>query len=832
MKKRILLACLIFTQLVEAKMTLEQQRKILENRLFSSPISDTNTSKEFYLPLHVNGILQDEVLVKIDQRENILIPKESMAYIATLLKDEYASKFKQDGGKDGLVPLKNVEQLGITANYNGLDAILDITIPVEKKTPSIVHFSNYSVRDDNGSLRAKPLSGGINFYLNQYYNKYNSKSFEANALNLSSDYHLNLYDYVLEGRLQYYEEEKKISRGRMRLVKNIEAYQLQIKLGDITLPAHNRMSYTNALGIGIENNLYRGGSYTQNYKRVNSHEFIIQNRSRIEVYVNDQYQKTLHLDAGSYNLDNLNLLTGISNVRLRIIEDGGKVEVIDFNDFNYGELLAKGVVRYGAGVGVESQQKQNYEWEYYHDRIIASGYVEYGLFDALTVEGGIQKAEDYLSGSAELQIGTNFGLFNPYIVYSKKSDKVGYKKGIEYRTNLGPVQLNVAYEKIDEDYESLSQMTQEYYRLSSDNFFSSLEHNASTNYRVNLSTQLGWGIYLGLSASSSKINGIEEKTYQALLRKNFDSLDAEINLRRTENTFNNNDTKVYLSLTYHFGRDYSIRSINYLTENNNQFNLRRMSPSRYGIDAELQYKNNKDNNNYYLSTNIENEKFRLSSTYSVNDLHNNTSESMGIQFATGAVFAGTTATITEPMTSSFVIIDNDDKLEKSLGIQGLHEENEFKYDTYALEMNDFTNRSFVVDESDLDFGIDLKHSIERFRSNYKNGFVFNVDVENFYTLKGVFYDKKTKEPVSSKAFKVFNADTGEKSMSFTNEDGSFVIHHMGIGHYNITFVKESIFSKAARYKFVIEKEDTQRLRDMGAIYIDMPEKVEIDEEEY
>jgi outer membrane protein OmpA-like peptidoglycan-associated protein len=812
MKKTILLS-LITIGFLNAEMTMAEKRKILEQKLFAKMSKKKQNSKEFYLPLKVNDILQDEIFVKIDNQENILITKDTLKYLASLMKDEYKKKFKKEVDAEGFTPLSSVEQMGITAKYDRQNIMLDIFLPVNLKKASLINFNRSGhKRDVNGSVLPKDFSGGANFYLNQQYSKNSSTSgFEKNALNLSSDVHLNVHGFVLEGRLQYNEEEGEVTKGRFRVVTDDAENQLRYQAGDISLPAHDKMSFVNALGIGVEKIFNIGSGYTQNITRINSHEFFIQNRSRVEIYVNDRYRNALNLAGGTHNLFDLNLPSGLNRIKLVVIEDGGKIEVIEFNDFSYSEVLQKGVARYGAGAGIESEQREN-EWIYNKKRKVASAYIEYGLLDDITVEGGLQAGEAYSAGSAELLIGTNFGLFNPYVVASKKEGTVGYKKGLDYRTNLGDVTLNLGYEDIDANYALLGVQQSE----------------ATTLYRGSLYSQVGMGVSLGVSASSYTRDDEKEDKYGLVLRKNFGNLSTELNIDQI-NKVGENDTQIYATLDYRFGERYNARYVSYLSDQKHQLNLRRNAEGRYGVNTDLQFETHELATNYNLRADMNNEKFRIDGSYLNSQVKGSqtSNETLGLQLATGFVFAGTKATITAPINSSFVIVDNDDKLDPALGLNGYHEVDEFVYDSFAVDLSDYSERELFVDESALDFGVDLQDSKQKFLTNYKTGAVMDVVVENFYSIKGSFYDNETRKPLGHKAFKVFNTDTGERSTSFTNDKGEFVINHVGVGSYNVSFVKERAYKGVARHNFFIKEDEQKSLMDMGRVYLEMPEKKEI-----
>jgi len=814
MKNNIILLSLITISFLYAGEDLAED-KILKQKLFEKAFKKKSQTKEFYLPLRVNKIIQDEVFVKIDNEEHILINRETMEYVASLLKDEYKKTFKYDQlDKKDFVSLSALEQFGIKASYNNKDIMLDIFLPVNIKKASLIRFNRRYKKDLNGSILPQNYSGGVNLYLNKQYAKNTGDdSFEGNPLNISSDITLNAHDYVLEGRVQYLEgADKELSRGRFRVVKDDPENHLRYTLGDIILPHHNRLSYQSTLGVGVEKIFNIGSTYHQNVSRINSYEFFLQNKSRVEIYVNDRYKNSITLIAGTHNLYDLNLPSGLNRVKLKIIEDGGKIEYLEFNDFSYSEVLQKGVVRYGIGAGVESEL-QEHEWEYKKDKEIASAYIEYGLFDSITVESGIQSADNYLSGDLELLVGTNFGLFNPYVITSQVDNTEGYKKGLDYRTNIGQASLNLGYQETDESYHTLNSSSGQESKL----------------YRGNIYSRIGYGVNMGLSASKYTKDDIEENKYGLTLSKSFGKWLTHLDFDQKDKEGEDRDKQIYVSVEYRFGQNRA-RYINYIEDEQKQhFNISHNSKGRYGLSSEFQYENSDAYDKYNLRTHFDDEKFRVNTTYNLQDNKelDNENQTFSVQLATGMVFAGDRATITTPLSSSFVIVDNDDELEKPLGLTGYQKSDDFIYDSFAINISDYTQRELSVDETELDFGIDLEASEQKFVSNYKSGSIMKIAVQNLYSVKGIFYNQETKKPLKFKAFKIFNAITGERSNSFCNENGEFIINQAQAGIYNITFMKERGYEGVARYSFEIKEDETQeRLMDLGAIYIEMPKKKE------
>jgi len=130
MKKIVLLILLYSLVNANANNKTSEYEKALAKKLFEKAFKKSSSTKKLYFPLNVNGILQDEVSVKIDSNENLFVKQETMEYIASLLKEKYKKAFKYNRvDKDGFTPLLTLNQFGILTKYNRDNIAIDVSIP-------------------------------------------------------------------------------------------------------------------------------------------------------------------------------------------------------------------------------------------------------------------------------------------------------------------------------------------------------------------------------------------------------------------------------------------------------------------------------------------------------------------------------------------------------------------------------------------------------------------------------------------------------------------------------------------------------------------------------
>ena len=473
-------------------------------------IDKSSLKSEVFLPLIINGKAHTEVFI-LRKGHDIYIKEDTIKYISSLLKPEHKELFQYQIEKNGFISTKQVSTEGIAFVFDEMKIELRVTIPPKlKKAQEINLHRNYARK--TGKIKPREAySGGASFYLNQGYADEQDK-FNRLPLTGSSEVFFNIHDFVLEGEIRYDESrEDRITRDRVQLTKDDEDTQLRYQVGDLFLPQLNRVSRTEALGVSIEKIFDMDENYHQNISRINSFEFFLKNRSRIEIYVNNRFSRGFTLDAGTHNLYDLNIPTGLSRVKLKVIQDSGKIEYIEFNDFDYSELYKEGVSRFGMGVGITSKRDRDDKIIYDKEDKFASLYGEYGLNSFITLKAGAELKDDYQSAIFEPIIGTPIGLFDIYAVSShqKETDIDGSKYGLQYRTNIGSVNISLSAEEIDKNFRTL--------RDSND-----ININAESSvYRGSIYTPFIFKSSLSLSASQYRKDEDKRDEYSIDWRKSF-----------------------------------------------------------------------------------------------------------------------------------------------------------------------------------------------------------------------------------------------------------------------------------------------------------------------
>ena len=137
--------------------------------------------------------------------------------------------------------------------------------------------------------------------------------------------------------------------------------------------------------------------------------FTLDRPSTVEVYVNGQMVRRLQLQPGNYNLSDFPFTQGSNDVRLAIIDDAGRTEVLRFNIFFDQTQLAEGLSEFGLYGGVKSTL--DVDGPDYGDDWTMSGFYRYGANDNLTLGGNYQADAESAMLGIEAVFGTSFGTF-------------------------------------------------------------------------------------------------------------------------------------------------------------------------------------------------------------------------------------------------------------------------------------------------------------------------------------------------------------------------------------------------------------------------------------
>lgn len=137
--------------------------------------------------------------------------------------------------------------------------------------------------------------------------------------------------------------------------------------------------------------------------------FRLDRASIVEVLVNGQQVRRLQLAPGNYDLRDFPFAQGANDIRLNVLDDTGRTEILRFNVFLDQTQLAKGLSEFGLYAGVHAPLRRS--GPHYTDDPMFSGYYRRGISDYVTLGVNFQADKDVRMGGLEAVAGTSIGTF-------------------------------------------------------------------------------------------------------------------------------------------------------------------------------------------------------------------------------------------------------------------------------------------------------------------------------------------------------------------------------------------------------------------------------------
>lgn len=166
---------------------------------------------------------------------------------------------------------------------------------------------------------------------------------------------------VLESDVQYAESlgltgsGYRFDRNYARLVYDEPADFRRWLAGDLTPEIRGQQSYVQLGGIGVSRQRRRFDQFRSAILQGNR-QIVLQRDATVDIYRNGALMKQMRLDAGSYDLSALPLVTGSNDVEIRVHDDAGGVQNVAYRSYLDPIDLQPGDYEYSAYVGRTSQR--------------------------------------------------------------------------------------------------------------------------------------------------------------------------------------------------------------------------------------------------------------------------------------------------------------------------------------------------------------------------------------------------------------------------------------------------------------------------------------------
>lgn len=191
-----------------------------------------------------------------------------------------------------------------------------------------------------------------------------------------------------------------VYRRFVRGIYDIEGRNMRISAGDLQAPSLPLLGTQLLGGVGIERRRRIFDPFEPAFQ-LGGRRLRISSPSTIEILNNGNLVRTIPVEQGIYDLDQLPLTVGSNDVEIRIRDAAGRTSVTNFNYFFDPVDLEVGDVEYGVFAGVISDVSQLEPT--YDGPLGASAFYRRSLTASLLLGGALQLSEETQSAAAEIR---------------------------------------------------------------------------------------------------------------------------------------------------------------------------------------------------------------------------------------------------------------------------------------------------------------------------------------------------------------------------------------------------------------------------------------------
>ena len=515
--------------------------------------------------------------------------------------------------------------------------------------------------------------------------------------------------------------------------------------------------------------------------------FRLERPSTVEVIVNGQQVRRLQLAPGNYNLRDFPFAQGGNDIRLNVLDDTGRSEVLRFNIFLDQTQLAKGLDEFGLYLGIKSPLGLG--GPDYQDEWIASGFYRRGISDNLTMGVNFQADDVIQMAGAEAMFGTPVGSFGTNVAYSRtKGHGDGFAvqgtfQRLIQRSNGQADTLNLFVEHRSRKFAPVSFFL-------ADNQY---DYEVGGGYSHAFNADL----YMGASARFSKGRGSNPDVQNYSLTSGWRissraTLTAEA---RYSDDARGDEVSGFLTLTVRFGRNSSVRSEFDTRDNRARLSYQTLHGNgvgSYNVTADVERSD--FGSNIGINANYFTNRAELGFSHFGNfngDFGDSTSQRSTFRFGTSLAFAEGGASIGRPIYDSFAIVKPHASLKNAnvlvdpnpLGVTAMT--GDLKAATMP-NLSSYSERVVTVDVEGAPVGADIGQGSFKLFPGYRSGYVLEVGSNYYVTATGSMRDVEGQPValVSGKATELAHPDRAPVTV-FTNRQGRFGATGLAPGKWRI-----------------------------------------------
>lgn len=739
-----------------------------------------------------------DVPLTIQADDTLEMPtRRTLQLLGLVLDPNFFSTIEDSLGTRATITPADLLPSGITVSYDPQTLELNFAIPAERRLARSVIVSPLDRERLGEVVRPADVSGYLNIRGTfDYVHAGGNKGFASPLFLLDGATRLGGVVAESEAIWQPGIDGVDFQRLGSRLVYDDQKNLIRWTAGDLQTIARGFQNAPDIAGISI----FRSYSVLQPQQIIRprgDRSFRLDRPSSVEVEINGQVVRRLQLNPGVYDLRDFPFTQGANNIRLSVLDDSGRSEVLNFNLFLDQTQLAKGLSEFGLYAGVKAPL--GLRGPHYSNDYIASGYYRRGMSDYLTLGVNAQIDKDSRLLGTEAVLATAVGTFATNLAVS---DIDGLGSGF-----AGTLTFQRLIQRSSGQADTLNLFAEtrskKFGPVSSFFIDNPYDFEVGGGYSHAFTNQ----VYAGFDARYSHGRGAQPDLHSYRINAGFRisptaSLTGDV---RYEKDSRGDRVGAFLSLTVRFGR-YTTARADYETRDNRTRlsfqTLKGQGVGSYNITADVDRSDNASGFNFngnYIANRAELGLTHFGSF--TDDFGRRTGERTSFRLGTSLSFADGAFSVGRPIYDSFAIVTPHKTL-KGTNIELDPTPFGFTANSGMLgaathpSLSSYADRTITVDAPNAAPGTDLGQGSFKLFPSYRSGYHLTVGSEYGVTALGTMtdIDGEVVALVTGNAIELAHPDRPPVTV-FTNRQGRFGATGLAPGKWRIEMldIKKSVF---------------------------------------
>lgn len=702
--------------------------------------------------------------------------------------------------EDGFVAFENLDKLSLKTRLNRLTMQVEVSLPLEKKKERSLDGRGKSYRE-KPNVDPANVSAVLSVRVSQSFNK--DKFDSNNTKNLVLTPYVNLFGVCVEGETTY--QQSKESKGRFHRDYTTVVYDwakadTMFRFGDIFSRTLSYQSPPRIWGFNISKDVEREKS--EGFS--NPIRITLFKKSTIEIYSNNHLIRTrTNVAPGTYILDDISYNNGANDIKIKIIDESGREEILDESFFYESSYVPQGKFTFNGSYGYP-EINDPIKGRYDQKNPMLSLTLKYGLLPAVELGAGLLKTKAGKTLSYEVRNKNILGHFDFKFATSNYKQNNKNLSGKVFYAQYSSPSINL-FDKTNLSFSTSIEKSDNFFKpylskiegdLKSDDFFTREENldgkNTKINYRVNLSNVFSFNTGFSYSKKTT-FDKKSTKYYSYDISRGFNfnnnwfsSGNISANLSRSIEL--NEKAKNSFSICFSLSLKNNVNLSSGYSRSDNGYNSyvsMSHSPENTGFNYDVTAEKSKDTNKIRINTNYSNSIFRGNLSHSRNN-RGSSSTNVGIESALYFADGRFGIARTNSSDGGFVIVSPKKDLEK---IKFINKDAESGFLGGGAVLNNSRTSTSIsrIDLKDIPDNVTLKQDTIVSRGEYKRGFIADIQGTKSLTACGVLVDSQGKILEQVTGFAINKDNTDEPPVSFfTNSDGEFFLTELKPGRYKLT----------------------------------------------